>query len=669
MVGSSVTSRGYYCTYRTYSTTHQTDERSPPVGRRTVLYRTLYSWEARNTRSAFPAVAALRYTYNNISPETLDGLHSIFYFKTFRLVEMTPSPNIDNNNSVLLKQEEETSTTKLDEEDSLFGDAPADNDDEDTSTHSNTAGHGTEDGSTNEAGPASGVTSFKEEESSLLLEEKKTQEDLPAPSATPSGDSAASQINISQMTIPRKSKPNQNGPSSAIVGSLLVSPSSVSSTNAFGLPESVIVPSSVTPDIFQGKLLSMLKELPPNLIHDALQEFHDAIATKGESIRNRGAYLNGVVRRYRLVQQRSVAGEGKQILPMGEQISPRVVEKLDLLVATGYCTQEEMNDKIKCKIKMLSEQHALLAIEELSSVERSSIRNFGSYFMGILNRYMRGDLQQKNRRPSHSSSDRNERHFRDSHLQQQHIRDRSRERNPSAFPPPNHNVPYSHLPPPPPPPPALQPSYYNPPQPLSHYPNAGAPSPHAMRMTHPSLPPYAVASGGPPLPPSIGHPPTNMNYPPPPSSYQTTIPPPSNNALSNLDDIMGLAERAAQALGNKPSAPISSPPPPSFSAFPPPVNNISHHPYGGPPPPSSYSPPHLNHAPPASRRSTAKLEELPMNVQLAVRVSFLYCCVSVMMMICTRRSFLYWGRFSLSHTHKFRFAESSGDRSDQWPLG
>ena len=50
-----------------------------------------------------------------------------------------------------------------------------------------------------------------------------------------------------------------------------------------------------------------------------------------------------------------------------------------------------MNEKVKSKIRMLSEKDALFAIEELASVERRQIRNFGSYFMGILNRYMRGD--------------------------------------------------------------------------------------------------------------------------------------------------------------------------------------------------------------------------------------------------------------------------------------
>jgi hypothetical protein len=60
-------------------------------------------------------------------------------------------------------------------------------------------------------------------------------------------------------------------------------------------------------------------------------------------------------------------------------------------VAEGFCTQDEMNDKVKSKIRMLSEKDAIFAIDELSSVERGSIRNFSSYFMGILNRYMRGD--------------------------------------------------------------------------------------------------------------------------------------------------------------------------------------------------------------------------------------------------------------------------------------
>lgn len=57
---------------------------------------------------------------------------------------------------------------------------------------------------------------------------------------------------------------------------------------------------------------------------------------------------------------------------------------------SGYCTAEELDMKVKSKLKMLSESDALNAIDEINAVPRAEIRNFGSYFMGILNRYMRG---------------------------------------------------------------------------------------------------------------------------------------------------------------------------------------------------------------------------------------------------------------------------------------
>ena len=53
---------------------------------------------------------------------------------------------------------------------------------------------------------------------------------------------------------------------------------------------------------------------------------------------------------------------------------------------------------------MLSEHDALLAINEVASVPRNTIRNFPSYFMGILNRYMRGeDTPQKHRNGNHAT--------------------------------------------------------------------------------------------------------------------------------------------------------------------------------------------------------------------------------------------------------------------------
>lgn len=162
------------------------------------------------------------------------------------------------------------------------------------------------------------------------------------------------------------------------------SPSDPAVSN-YGLPSGAIVPSSVDPQLLEGRLLDTLKQLPVQLINDALVEYDDAVQQKQGQIRNHGAYLYGVIKRYVSVQQRG--GEGS----MGSELTPIVQQRLEKLVMDGFCTQEEMNDKVKSKIRMLSEKDALFAIEELAGVDRGQIRNFGSYFMGILNRYMRGD--------------------------------------------------------------------------------------------------------------------------------------------------------------------------------------------------------------------------------------------------------------------------------------
>jgi hypothetical protein len=169
----------------------------------------------------------------------------------------------------------------------------------------------------------------------------------------------------------------------------------------YGLPDGVFVPASIVrsrlleAEMASGtsKLMDTLKSLPVNLINDALTEYDDAVDIKGSSsIRNHGAYLYGVVKRYVGVHVRAMAGEGTGILPMGDEGLTTVVQKrLEQLVSSGFCTDQEMNEKIKSKIRMLAEKDALFALDELSSVPRSSIRNFGSYFMGIINRYMRGD--------------------------------------------------------------------------------------------------------------------------------------------------------------------------------------------------------------------------------------------------------------------------------------
>ena len=209
------------------------------------------------------------------------------------------------------------------------------------------------------------------------------------PVADPSIPTASADDIDDSFTVPRK-RPvdhgNQKKESLSAAAASKYSPGT-----RYGLAASVKIPQSVDPKLLEGSILAKLKSLPPNLANDALQEYDDALEVKGGSIRNQGAYLYGVIKRYVSVQERATGGEGPAILPMGEGLTPVVNARLDTLVTSGFCTLEEMNEKVKSKIRMLSEKDALFAIDELSSAERNTIRNFGSYFMGILNRYMRGD--------------------------------------------------------------------------------------------------------------------------------------------------------------------------------------------------------------------------------------------------------------------------------------
>ena len=215
--------------------------------------------------------------------------------------------------------------------------------------------------------------------------------------------------------IPHKTEASPTSTSKSLLSS--IAPPSID-PSAFGLPSGVKIPKSVTVSLLQqGKLLDTIKTLPCNLINDALLEYDDAVEIKGSAIRNHGAYLYGVVKRYVSVHERANSGEGSGILPMGENLTPAIHNRLEQLVTSGFCSRDEMNEKVRSKIRMLSEKDALFALDELSSVERKSIRNFGSYFMGILNRYMRGDMSSKIR-PSNSSLDRSrgrDRVYRDNH--------------------------------------------------------------------------------------------------------------------------------------------------------------------------------------------------------------------------------------------------------------
>jgi hypothetical protein len=281
--------------------------------------------------------------------------------------------------------------------------------------------------------------------------------------------------------------------------------------DAFGFPLSVRIPPVITKKVLNGKTLELLKRLPPSLVSDALGEYEEAIDVKGESIRNKGAYLYGVVKRYCSVHERAMAGEGSGILPMGDSLTPPVQLKLEGLVKSGFCTREDMNEKVKSKIRMLNERDALIALDELASSDPKSIRNLGSYVVGILHRFMRGEPGPNNPHPQ-PRGDRGtggppppHHHRPPLHPDDQRRSFRDMHHDPMMFPGGGGGVGG-------PPPPNRRGS--------DPFPQSG-PSPHAHSRHHPPMepPPPNFRGGGmnrpPPYPPRPGdHRPPSPSFPP-----------------------------------------------------------------------------------------------------------------------------------------------------------
>jgi hypothetical protein len=508
-------------------------------------------------------------------------------------------------------------------------------------------------------------------------------------------------------SIPRKERPSIAPPPPPVKQQPPL-PTATSSINpsVFGLPASVRIPASIDHSVLNGKNLELIKSLPPSCISDALQEFDEAVNVKGQGIRNLGAYLNGVIKRYITVIERARTGD-TGVLPMGEGgLTARVEQRLEELVTSGFCTREEMNDKVRAKIRMLSERDAIMALDELQSTDRSSIRQFGSYFMGILNRYMRGEQQPKV--PSRSEKDRGREYRSRSSSSSFNVRDRSRDRfDQGRAPPPRRGGeegglpqydtrqqqpwnpsargPQQQQPPPyssslPPPPPQMQQSMYGQPQQQSFMPqgfqqqpgmyqqpppqyqqqqpqpNVGPPSGQPYRNQPFSNQPYAGSQPPPvygsqqsypgsqqPFMQQQQQPPLQYSQPPmmnqqqpymgemPGQQQQQYQPPPSGKTASFAPapggwqqsqplDIMGLADKAANAVqalaANQNNYVYPSQQPPQMA------NQLP--PYGQAPPMGQMPPQQSSYGGKPQQQSfrrstTATIDQLPLMVQYAVQ--------------------------------------------------
>jgi hypothetical protein len=201
-----------------------------------------------------------------------------------------------------------------------------------------------------------------------------------------------------ELTRTSNSLPLNVAPESAVAAAAVpttLQSNNPNASNAVSLPSSVLnlppgvtLPPSVDPSLILSsqKAVQLLHTLTPKQMQDSLNEFDEAVRIKGTKVRNVTAYLIGVFKRYVNVNSK----ERKSGAPvMKDGLTPVIRVTLQKMIDSGFCTKADLTEKVEQKLKMLSEHDALLAIDELSSVQRETIRNFPSYFMGILNRYMR----------------------------------------------------------------------------------------------------------------------------------------------------------------------------------------------------------------------------------------------------------------------------------------
>jgi len=163
-----------------------------------------------------------------------------------------------------------------------------------------------------------------------------------------------------------------------------------SGTGELNLPEGVQLPPTITPELMSDRLREMLFQLPVDLMRDAFHEYDTAVTLKGDSIRSHQAYLHGVLKRY--VQLIEKEKETQANTAMGKELTQEVKNRLKKVVERKYCEEEDLkNDRILAKLESLPEKDALNSIDELLGVDPSIIRNLQSYFIGILNKYQRGE--------------------------------------------------------------------------------------------------------------------------------------------------------------------------------------------------------------------------------------------------------------------------------------
>ncbi|CAM9623706.1 unnamed protein product [Scytosiphon promiscuus] len=145
------------------------------------------------------------------------------------------------------------------------------------------------------------------------------------------------------------------------------------------------------------RLINFLGEVEEAQALAALNEYHAAVSETSVTIRNKPAYLMGILRKYKQGQRAPLGngvGGGMATAPnaMGRMgagpdgLSPSIAKRLQKLYDSGFIEKADVDQRCMVFFRDLTEPEAEAAMDEFGQSDITSIRNKSAFLMSILRR-------------------------------------------------------------------------------------------------------------------------------------------------------------------------------------------------------------------------------------------------------------------------------------------
>ncbi|CBN78989.1 conserved unknown protein [Ectocarpus siliculosus] len=146
------------------------------------------------------------------------------------------------------------------------------------------------------------------------------------------------------------------------------------------------------------RLVNFLGEVDEAQALAALNEYHAAVSETSVNIRNKPAYLMGILRKYKQ-GQRAPLGNGtaggmvttpNAMGRMGagtDGLSPSIASRLEKLYESGFIQKADVDQRCMVFFRDLTEKEAEAAMDEFGQSDITSIRNKSAFLMSILRRH------------------------------------------------------------------------------------------------------------------------------------------------------------------------------------------------------------------------------------------------------------------------------------------